>query len=120
MVVTDRRLAPRQDAQAAIQILLIPEGAEGDRNNVDLIPGKICNQSRNGLYLETDRILEPGSNVSIKMISRRAGHPQNAYFMRDGQVIWCKKFDDRMSRFGVGVKILRKVVQADVLTSRFR
>jgi hypothetical protein len=120
MVVTDRRLAPRQDAQATIQILLIPEGAQGDRKKLDLIPGKICNQSRNGLYLETDRILEPGTNVSIKMISPQAGLSQNAYFMRDGQVIWCKKCDDRMSRFGIGVKILRKVVQADVLTSRFR
>ena len=120
MVATNRRLAPRQDAPATIQILLISGGAEGERKNADLIPGKICNQSRDGLYLETDRILEPGSNVSIKMVSPEADHPENAYYMRDGQVIWCKKCDDRMVRFGVGVKILRKLVQADVLTSRFR
>ena len=40
--------------------------------------------------------------------------------MRDGQVIWCNEIDDSISRFGIGVKILRKVVQANVLTSRFR
>jgi hypothetical protein len=40
--------------------------------------------------------------------------------MRDAQVIWCKKLHDKTRRFGVGVKILRRVVQADVLTSRFR
>ena len=120
MVVTNRRLAPRQDVQAIIQILLIPGGVEGDRKNFDPIPGKICNQSRDGLYIETDCAFEPGSNLSIKMVSPEADHPENAYFMRDGQVIWCKKFNDPMVRFGVGVKILRKVVQADVLTSRFR
>jgi len=120
MVVTNRRLCPRQDAQATIQVLLITGGAEGDRKNVDLIPGTMCNQSQDGLYIETDRSLEPGSNVSIKMVSPEGDHPENAYFMRDGQVIWCKKFDDSIFRFGVGVKILRKVVQAYVLTSRFR
>ena len=120
MVDTNLRLSPRQNADATIQVLLIPGGAEGDRKNVALITGKICNQSRDGLYIETDRAFEPGSNVSIKIVSPEADHPEKAYYMRDGQVIWCKKFDDRISRFGVGVKILRKVVQADVLTSRFR
>jgi hypothetical protein len=120
MGAPNRRLSPRQGAQETIEVLLIPRGAEIDRKNIDLIPGKICNQSRDGLYMETDRTLEPGSNVSIKMVSPEADHPANAYYMRDGQVIWCKKIDDRISRFGVGVKILRKVVQADVLTSHFR
>jgi hypothetical protein len=34
--------------------------------------------------------------------------------------VWCKEIDIETSRFGVGLKILRKVVQADVLTSRLR
>jgi len=78
------------------------------------------NQSQEGLYIETDRALEPGINVSIKMISPEGDHPENAYYVRDGQVVWYKKFLDKTPRFGVGVKILRRVVQADVVTSRFR
>ena len=120
MADTNRRLSPRQDSQVAIQVLLNPEGTEGNPSNTDLIPGKMCNQSRDGLYIETDRTLEPGSTVSIKLVSPENRQPENPYYMRDGRVIWCQKIDDRQSLFGVGVKILRKFVQADVLTSRFR
>ena len=120
MADTNRRLSPRQDSQVAIQVLLNPEGAEGDPRNTDLIPGKMCNQSQDGLYIEMDRILEPGSNVSIKLVPPKDYQPENPYYMRDGRVIWCQKIDDRKSLFGAGIKILRKFVQADVLTSRFR
>ena len=120
MVATNRRRSPRQNEEAIIQVLLTPEGAEGDLEKVGLITVKMRNQSRDGLYIETDCALEPGSNVSIKMVSPEGDHPENAYFMRDGQVIWCNEIKDSVFRFGIGVKILRKVVQADVLTSRFR
>ena len=120
MADTNRRLSPRQDAQTAVQVLLNPGGNESDPRNIDLIAGKMCNQSRDGLYIETDRTLEPGSNVSIKIAPPEDHQPENPYYMRDGRVIWCKKVDERESRFGSGVKVLRKFVQADVLTSRFR
>ena len=80
----------------------------------------MCNQSENGLYIEIGRALQPGSNVSIKMIAPERCRSEDAYFMHDGRVVWCKKVDGETSRFGVGVKILHKVVRADVLTSRFR
>ena len=120
MAVTNRRRSLRRNEEAVIQVLPTIGGTGGTRENLDLIPVKMRNHSRDGLYIETDRAFEPGSNLSIKMVSPQGDQPENAYYMRDGQVIWCKKLDDRMARFGVGVKILRKVVQADVLTSRFR
>ncbi len=120
MADTNRRLSPRQDSQVAIQVLLNPEGTEGDPRKTDLIPAKLCNQSRDGLYFEMDRILEPGTIVSIKLVPPENCLPENPYYMRDGRVIWCQKIDDGKALFGVGVKILRKFVQADVLTSRFR
>jgi hypothetical protein len=120
MVATNRRIFPRHDVQASVQVLMAAEGSQQDPENVRMVSGKIYNQSRDGLYIETDRILEPGANVSIKMVSPQENHPENAYFIRDGQVIWCQKVEDGAACFGVGVKILRKVVQADVLTSRFR
>ena len=120
MVATNRRHSPRQNEDATIEIFMATDDSRGGPGHCDLIPVKMGNQSREGLYFETDRVLEPGSNVSIKMVSPEEGHPEKAYYMRDGQVIWCKALGDKISRFGVGVKILRKVVQADVLTSRFR
>lgn len=120
MADTNRRLSPRQEAQIAIQVLLNPGASKGDARNLNLIPGKMRNHSRDGLYIETDRTLEPGSNISIKIVPPEDYLPENPYYMRDGRVIWCHRVDDRKSLFGAGVKVLRKFVQADVLTSRFR
>ena len=83
-------------------------------------PAKIVNQSNNGLYIEIVRDLQPGSNVRIKMDPPNGYHPEEAHYMRDGRVMRCEKVDDAAFRFGVGIKILRKVIQARVLTSRFR
>ena len=56
----------------------------------------------------------------VKMVSPEGDHPENAYYVRYGQVVWYKKFLDKTPRFGVGVKIFRRVVQTDIMTSRFR
>ena len=120
MAVTNRRSTPRRIEEAAIQVLQAIGGTGRNRERIDLIPGRMLNNSRDGMYIETDRALEPGSNVSIKMVSPEGRQQDTAYYRRDGQVIWCRQFDNRIARFGIGIKILRKVVQADVLTSRFR
>ena len=120
MADTNRRLSPRQEAQIAIQVLLNNGAGKGGEGNIGLIPGIMRNHSRDGLYIETDRNLEPGSNISIKIVPPEDCQPENPYYMRDGRVIWCQRIDDRQSLFGAGVKVLRKFVQADVLTSRFR
>ncbi|MBT8322859.1 MAG: hypothetical protein KJO94_05210, partial [Eudoraea sp.] len=40
-------------------------------------------------------------------------------YIRDGLVIRCEVLDEDASQFGVGIKILHKVLQANILTSRF-
>jgi len=118
MATTNRRHFPRQNKEATIQVLMTPDYFADATDGRDFIPVKMYNQSKDGLYIETDRALQPGSNVSIKMVAPERDHPEDAYFMHDGRVIWCKKVDDKTSRFGVGVKILSKFVRAEVLTSR--
>jgi len=118
MANTNRRHFSRQNKEAAIQVLLTPDYFAGPKDRRDFIPVKMYNQSEDGLYIEIDRALQPGSNVSIKMVAPERDHTEDAYFMNDGRVIWCKKVDDKTSRFGVGIKILCKVVQAEILTSR--
>jgi hypothetical protein len=116
----DRRHSTRQRKQATIKVLLILEDLVARNDNCDLIPAKIVNQSEDGLFLEIDRCLQPGSNVRIKMVSSEGYHPEETYYMRDGLVIRCEKFADAISRFRVGIKILRKTIQAHILTNRFR
>jgi Tfp pilus assembly protein PilZ len=116
----DRRCSPRRRKEANIKVLLITDDLKGLKDSCDLMPARMVNQSDNGLYIEIDRGLQPGSNVRIKMISPEGYHPEEVYYMRDGQVTWCEKVDDTTSRFGVGIKIFRKVIQTHVLTSRFK
>ena len=118
MAKTNRRHFPRQDEKATIQLLIAMDRSADAKDRSDFIPVIMYNQSEDGLYIEIDRALQPGSNISLKMVAPKSDHPEDAYFMHDGRVIWCKKVDDETSRFGVGVKVLRKVVQAEVLTSR--
>ncbi len=116
----NQRHSPRQRKEATIQILLAADDPKVSRDSNNLIPVKMCNQSDDGLYIEIDRALMPGSNVRIKMVSPEGYHPEEVHYTRDGRVIRCEKIDDATSRFGVGIKILRKVIQTRVLTSRFK
>ena len=120
MAEFNRRQFPRQKAEDTIQVLLASDDPKGHRDSADLIPAKMCNQSDEGFYIEIDRALMPGSNVRIKMVTPEGYHPEEAYCLCDGRVIRCEKVDDATSRFGIGIKILRKVIQTRILTSRFK
>ena len=119
MAQSDRRHFPRQNEDAAIQILLSPDPAKGRKGSYDLLSATMRNQSEEGLCIEIDRSLQPGSIVSIKMTKLAEAHSEDAYYMYDGRVIWCKKIDEKTRRYGGGVQLIRKVVRADILTSRF-
>jgi hypothetical protein len=118
MSETNRRHFPRQYEEATLQVFMSPEDSRDRSKSCESLPVKMCNQSANGLYIETDRAFKPGSNVSIKMVAPQGDQPEDPYCMHDGRVIWCKQVEDEPSRFGVGLKVLRKVVRANVLTSR--
>ncbi len=62
----NRRHSPRQSKDATIQVVVASDDPKGHRDRNDLIPLKMCNQSDEGLYIEIDRALMPGSNVRIK------------------------------------------------------
>ena len=115
-----RRHSPRHIENATIQIILTPEYPNARQHRGDILVAKMRNQSEDGLYVELDRALQPGSNISIKMVAPEGDHPEDAYRLHAGRVIWCKKVDETPSCFGIGIKTLRKVVQTGVLSSRFR
>ena len=118
MAIKNRRRFPRQNEETEIQVLITPDHSPSPEDQRNLVPGKMYNQCQDGIYIEIDRALKPGSNVSIKMIEPEKDSLEDAYFMYDGQVQWCKKINDKPSSFGIGVKIRSKVVRAEVLKSR--
>ena len=118
MTESNRRRFFREKTNGPIQVILIQDNFEGPEDSCDQIPAKMVNQSEDGLYIEIDRALQPGSDVHFKMVEPEKDHPEDAYFMNDGRVVWCNRIDKKTSRFGVGVKILNKFVQAEILTSR--
>ena len=118
MASENRRRFPRKNEEAEIQVLIPPTHSQDPEGQRISVPVRMYNQSQSGLYFEIDRALEIGSNVSIKMVAPEKDSSEDAHFIYDGQVQWCKKVDDKPSRFGVGVKIHSKVVRAEVLTSR--
>jgi hypothetical protein len=120
MAVYNRRYFPRKNTENNIQVLSIPGDLNYRKDSCDLRPAKMVNQSKDGLFIECDCFIPPGSNVRIKMVSPKGYQPEDAYYMYDGRVIRCEKVADATFRFGVGIKILRKVIQARVLTSRFK
>ena len=87
MAESNRRHFPRQNKEATVQVLITPDYSKGRKDNFDSIPAKMCNQSENGLYVEIDRALEPGSSVIIKMVApegpyrRRLLHAKWAGYM---------------------------------------
>lgn len=119
MAESDRRQSPRQSKETAIQILLAPDHSSDRKDSYDLLPAKLRNQSEEGFYIELDHTLQPGSTLSIKMAAPAADQPEDAYYNYDDRVVWSKKVDEKTVRFGGGVKIIRKVIRADILTSRF-
>jgi hypothetical protein len=120
MAEYNRRNFPRENMVDTIQVLHIPDDFEGHEDRCESITGKIANQSDNGLYIEIDRELQPGSNVRIKLAFQEKNAFDEVDYIRDGQVIWCEKVDETTSHYGIGIKILRKTVQAHILTNRFR
>ena len=115
----NRRHCPRQNEEIPIQILFPPSSIRDEFDRDSEISAKICNQSHDGFYIESDSALEPGSIIRIKMASPKNDLSSTACYVHDCHVVWQSEYRDRISWFGIGVKILRQNVQANVLSSRF-
>jgi hypothetical protein len=119
MAEFNRRKFPRKNVEDTIQVLLMPEDFESPEDSCASIPARLLNQSDNGVYIEIDCDLQIGSKIRIKMAFEEESCFDETNYIRDGRIIWCKKIDDATSHFGVGIKILQKLIRAHILTSRF-
>ncbi len=115
----NRRHFPRQNMDETVQVYISTGFIKHRKDMCASIPARMVNKSEDGLLIELDSSLQPGSNIKLKMVALERDLPEIPYHMKDGLVIWCQKADDETACYGAGVKILRKVVRADILNSRF-
>jgi len=120
MTESNRRKFSRENVDGILQVLLVQDDFEGPEDSWELFPAKMLNQSDNGLFIEIDRDLAPGVMVRIKKILNEESCLDEVCYIRDGRVVRCEVLDKAASHFGVGIKILRKVIQGNILTSRFK
>ena len=71
---------------------------------------KMYNSGLGGMYFESERALQPGSDICIKMATHSFGESEpEAYKAYRAKVRWCKKMDkEDTSRYGIGIQYLAK------------
>ena len=119
MKQSNRRCLSREAMNSVARVFLVAENFDSPQSEGDNFAAKMVNQSDSGLMIEIDRYLEPGSNVRIKMAFASPRGSEPVYYVRDGRVRWCRRTEGTHFKFAAGIKILRKVVQGHIRTSRF-
>ena len=79
-------------------------------NTENYYTAKMYNSSLSGVYFESERTLQPESDICIKMITQLSEEPEpdvcKAYPCR-GRVKWCKKIHKSgISCYGIGIQYL--------------
>ena len=119
MVDVEKRRYARQHREAVIQLLIWPDDHRESGKDETFIPVHMANVSEDGVYFELERALPAGSAVSLKMSAPGDASAGDAYYMNHGRVRWCRALKGSEGRFGIGVKIVEQVVQADVRSPHF-
>lgn len=71
---------------------------------------KMCNSGLGGMYFESERALQPGSDICIKMENHSSDESgPEAFKAYRAKVKWCKKIDkSETSCYGIGIQYLAK------------
>jgi hypothetical protein len=73
------------------------------------------NAGLQGVCIESAQSFEPGTRISIEMVPPDKGPQESVSRLRRGKVIWCQPVaSGRDVRYGAGVEIFERVVQAEI------
>ncbi len=115
-----KRVHSRKKKRGLIQVLTPYDFAKYRKNKFYYSPAQMHNHGKDGMYIEIDHVLQPTSNISIKIKKTKPNDDQvhEAYKVQRGRVKWCKELEDNKGkRFGVGIQIFETVVQTEILNS---
>lgn len=98
-----------------VRIFTDPETGTVGAESSEPIAGRIVNAGHQGVCVESSQALDPGTAVSLEMEIPDGALRETVSRIHRGKVIWCRSLDtDRGRRFGAGIEILEKVVQAKI------
>ncbi len=107
-----KRASARENREAVIQIHTSWDQTGFPVEKLYFKPARLMNQSSQGMGLEIDRTVPPGSMISIKMAAPDTQN-RTAYRLHRGRVCWCHKLPaKKTTRYGMGVQIHETVIQA--------
>lgn len=113
-----KRSYSREENEAPILILTKGDYASYMKNRYYYISAQMRNCDKGGMYFESDDAIQPGSNISIKMIDEHSSdddHGSGVYRVHYARVVWCKEIDRVEGKcYGIGAQILETVVQAEI------
>lgn len=105
------RAAARESRDATVQVMARRTACHDLFDKPAFLSGTLLNQSPEGLYLEIDQALQPGSTIIVKMAGPD-GDLWGPYTLHRGRVAWCRPLAGRtLPLYGVGVKVYERVVQ---------
>jgi hypothetical protein len=94
---SEMRTSARIDHSSPIQIKVIQTG--------NLHKAKMFNYSREGLYFESDSMLNPGMSIYLGIKNSPFASLPDVLEYRQGEILWRNKLKQSFYMFGYGVKI---------------
>ncbi len=117
MSAKTERLYSRNHHEAPILVLTERNYAGYMKEKHYYAYAQMYNCDKGGVYFETDHAIQPGQNVSIKIVesSSKAEKNSGACIVHYASVKWCKEMEGAPdTRYGMGAQILETVVQAEI------
>ena len=109
------RQSKRRPRFDPVRISTDPEAGTTGADSSEPITGRIVNAGEKGVCVESSLSLDPGTAVSLEMVMPDGAHRESVSRIHRGKVIWCRVLDNgRDRRYGAGIEILEKVVQARI------
>ena len=112
-----KRSYSREENDAPILILTKGDFAFCMKNRSRYISAQMRNSDKGGIYFESSDAIQPGSNISIKVVDNHScdDYSKGVYRVHYARVVWCKEIDRVGGRcYGIGAQILETVLQAEI------
>lgn len=109
------RQSKRRPRFDPVRISMDPKAGTSESEPSEPFPGRIVNAGEQGVCVETGLALEPGTTVSIEIAAPDGALRETVSRIHRGKVIWCRSRETgRGKRFGAGIEIAEKVMQAKI------
>ena len=90
-----------------------------DRNSGEIFKARMFNYSDNGIYFESDSVLEPGDQIYIGIQDSPYASSSGVFEYRRSEIRWRKKLKDSYFEYGYGVKLCAELNKKSSKSTNF-